>query len=351
MIVAVIMAGGAGKRFWPLSRQCKPKQFLNITSEMSMIQVTVDRLLDKIDIENIHVVTAESQCSLVEEHLPDMPKENIIAEPVGMNTAPAVALSALFLSKKYKPEDKMFILAADHIISDVERFIDSLVPAEEASDDGNLVTFGVKPVYPATGYGYIEGGEEVKYGTVVNNFKEKPDAETAEYFLKSGNYYWNSGMFMWRIETILNAYKQYLPKVCSLMDEISEEWDKNGFKADISDIYSRMPKIPVDVGIMEQADKRIVVPVDYGWSDIGGWKALHEVSEKDENGNTVKSPCEIIDSSNCYVYSDKFVALIGVNDLVVVETPDVLMITEKESSERVKEIVTSLEAKKLHDYL
>jgi mannose-1-phosphate guanylyltransferase len=351
MLVAVIMAGGAGKRFWPLSRQNKPKQFLSITSKMSMIQMTVDRLLGKIKIENIFVVTAKSQCYLVEEQLSDLPKENIIVESEGMNTAPAVALSALFLARKYKPEDKMFILAADHVIRNVDKFIDSLQPAEMASDDGNLVTFGIKPTYPSTGYGYIEGGDKTKNGIVVNNFKEKPDIETAEYFLKSGNYYWNSGMFMWQIRTILEAYHNYLPKVCRLLSDITKKWDKYGVAADISSIYSKMPKIPIDVGIMEQAEKRIVIPVDYGWSDIGGWKALHEISEKDKNGNAVTTECKILDSSNCYVHSDKLVALIGVKNLVVVDTPDVLMIAEKDSSERVKEVVTSLEQTGSNKYL
>ena len=351
MIVAVIMAGGAGKRFWPLSRQSKPKQFLSVTSEMSMIQLTVDRLLGKISFENIYVVTAQSQCHLVEEHLPDLPKENIIAEPEGMNTAPAVALSALFLARKYKPEDKMFILAADHVISNVEKFIESLLPAEKASDENNLVTFGIKPAYPATGYGYIEGGTNTENGIMVNSFKEKPDIETAEHFLKSGNYYWNSGMFMWRIGIILEAYKEYLPKINTLLADISMKWDEYGVATDISKIYSKMPRIPIDVGIMEQAEKRIVIPVDYGWSDIGGWKALHEISDKDENGNVIKKERQIIDSNNCYVYTDKFVALIGVKDLVVVDTPDVLMITEQDSSERVKEVVTSLEKSNSDKYL
>jgi mannose-1-phosphate guanylyltransferase len=351
MLTAVIMAGGAGKRFWPLSRQSKPKQFLSITSEMSMIQVTVNRLLGKVKIEDIFVVTAQSQCHLVEEHLPDLPKENIIAEPEGMNTAPAVALSAIFLARKYKPEDKMFILAADHVICNVEKFVESFLPAKKASDDNNLVTFGIKPTYPATGYGYIEGGGKSENGIVVNHFKEKPDIETAEYFLKSGNYYWNSGMFMWKIGIILEAYRKYLPKISELLSEISKKWDECGVTADISNIYSKMPKIPIDVGIMEQAEKRIVIPVDYGWSDIGGWKALHEISEKDKNGNAVKTECEILDSSNCYVYSDKFVALIGVKGLVIVDTPDAILISNKESSEKVKDIVTSLENKNKSQYL
>ena len=351
MLAAVIMAGGAGKRFWPLSRLAKPKQFLQITSERSMIQTTVDRLLGKIKMEDIYVVTAASQCHLVREDLPDLPAENIIAEPEGMNTAPAVALSAAYLARKYKPEDKMLILAADHVIEHREKFDESLIPAEKFSDQNNLVTFGIQPSYPATGYGYIEGGEKMGDGFEVKNFKEKPDHETAEKFLESGNYYWNSGMFMWKIGTILEAYQQYLPKVSSLVSEISEKWDKNGVTADISDIYSKMPKIPVDVGIMEQADKRIVIPVDYGWSDIGGWKALYDISKKDKDGNVIKAETEIIDSTNCYIRSEKLVALIGVKDLVIVDTPNILMIAEKESSEDIKKIVVALEQENKTQYL
>ena len=188
-------------------------------------------------------------------------------------------------------------------------------------------------------------------GLKLENFKEKPDTETAKEFLKSGNYYWNSGMFMWKIETILEAYQKYLPKVSNLLSEISTKWDREGVTADISDIYSKMPKIPVDVGIMEQADKRIVIPVDYGWSDIGGWKALYDISEKDNNGNVIKAENKLINAQDCYIQSEKFVALIGVKDLVIVDTPDVLMIAEKDSSEKVKDIVISLEEEKKNNYL
>ncbi|MCF7791034.1 MAG: mannose-1-phosphate guanylyltransferase [Victivallales bacterium] len=351
MIIPVIMAGGSGKRFWPLSRKSNPKQFLRITSEKSMIQVTVERLLSKVDIKDIHIVTTASQKELVKQHLPDLPEENIILEPEGMNTAPAIALSAAYIASKYKPDDKMLVLAADHVIKDVNSFLDSLIPAEQAAEKNKLVTFGIKPSYPATGYGYIEAGRKLENGETVLSFKEKPDKETAESFFKSGNYYWNSGMFMWKLNVILNAYKQYLPKVSDLLGAIREKWNKDSASADISEEYSKMPKIPVDIGIMEQAVHRTVIPVDYGWSDVGSWKALAEITPADKNGNYTKRESEIINSTNCYIRSDKFTAVIDVDNIIVVETPDTILITNKNSSEKVKDIVSKLEEEKLNKYL
>ena len=351
MLIAVIMAGGTGKRFWPLSRQENPKQFLKISSDLSMIQVTAKRLEKAVKAENIFVVTAASQAHLVQEHLPCLPKENIIVEPEGMNTAPAIALSAYYIARKYKSTDKMFVLPADQEIIDVDNFLETLIPAEKAAEDNNLVTFGITPHYPATGYGYIEAGKAIDNGHEILNFKEKPDLETAEFFINSGNYYWNSGMFMWELGVIKRAYEEYLPKIVKLFKNIEIKWDKEGLSADISELYAKMPRIPVDIGILEQADRRVVIPVDYDWSDVGGWKALYDMSAKDEFGNVLKCEAEILDSSSCYVHSNKLVSLIGVNNLIVVDTDDVLLIADTTSSERVKEIVTVLEANKKHHYL
>ncbi len=345
------MAGGSGKRFWPLSRKKNPKQFLRIVSEMSMIQMTVDRLLDKIHMKDIYIVTSASQADLVRKHLPDLHKSNIIIEPEGMNTAPAIALSAQYLSRRYNKNETMFVLPADSVIGSIDEFIKSFDPAEKASDLGSLVTFGVEPTYPATGYGYIEGGDQAEYGLNVKSFKEKPDSDAAMYFFDSGNYFWNSGMFMWKIDTILNSFSKYLPKVRTLLKEIDVIWEEEGIDADISYVYSMMPRIPVDTGIMEQADHRVVIPVDYGWSDVGGWKALYEIAEKDTDGNVFNCKHEILDSKDNYIHSEKFVALIGVNNLVIVDSPDVLMISEAHQSERVKDIVESLEEKSLNNLL
>lgn len=342
-MIGLIMAGGSGKRFWPLSRQEFPKQFLKITSDISMIEMTFNRLLERIKKEDIFVVTSESQVHLIKENIPGIYDENIIVEPMGMNTAPAVALSMKYLAERYDGNEVVFVGGADYEIRDLKGFLDSLDPAEKASLNGNFVTFGVKPEYAATGYGYIEAGDRAAFGFKVKNFKEKPDEATAAAFLKAENYYWNSGMFMWKLDTILEAYSKYLPKVYSLIEDISNIWKEKGYRADITESYSKMPKIPVDTGIMEQVENRIVIPVDYGWSDVGGWKSLYEISKKDSYGNVLKCDSFNLDSSHNYVNSGKYVALLGVDNLVVIDTKDVLLIADIDKSEKVKDIVSALE--------
>jgi len=351
-MIALIMAGGIGTRFWPLSRESKPKQYLKIVSEKSMIQMTVERLLPKIEMKDIFIVTGKSQVKLVQEHLPELPTENIIIEPFGMNTAPCIALSAKYLSRIYDPKEKMIVLSADHLIKNEKEFLRTLEVAEKSADEDNLVTFGIKPNYPATGYGYVEAGKQVADEMFeVIQFKEKPDIKTAKIFLLVGNFFWNSGMFTWKIETILKTYQDHLPEVISLLDKIAVKWDNSGIETDISDEYSQMPRLPVDIGIMEKAEKRIVIPVDYGWSDVGSWKALYDVSEKDENQNVLKCKKMVLNSRENYVYSNKFVTLIGVENLVVVETENALLISSKDKSEDVKKIVNKLKEEKNKKYL
>lgn len=349
-MIAVIMAGGIGTRFWPLSRKKNPKQYLKIVSEKSMIQMTVERLLSKIAMNDIYVVTSSDQAELVQRELPHLPLKNIIIEPFGRNTAPCIALSALYLSKSYPQDELMFVLPADHVVQDVDKFLNYLEIGVVAAEESNLVTFGIEPEYPATGYGYIEAAE--KYSDTMFNvkqFKEKPDLETAKQFIKEGNFFWNSGMFLWRIDTILKSFEKYLPKISELLENISEKWVLNN--TDITAEYEQMPKIPIDIGIMEQAKKRIVVPVNFGWSDVGGWKALYDISEKDESQNVFKTNCTELNSKGCLVISNKKVALIDVDDLVVVDSEDAILITKKDSSEKVKNIVSILEEKKEDKYL
>jgi len=344
-MIALIMAGGVGTRFWPLSRESRPKQFLNIISDRSMIQMTVDRLLKKIKIEDIYIVTASSQVDLTSEALPTLPKENIIIEPFGMNTAPCIALSCLYLLKKYEKNETMIVLPADHLIEKQDFFLETLSIANEYALQDNLVTFGIDPQYPATGYGYIEAGEKIADPAFkVAKFKEKPDLETAEKFLQSGNYFWNSGMFMWKLSTILQAFEKHLPEIIAVLASISVKWDNSGTETDISEEYERMPRVPIDIGIMEKAEKRIVLKVELGWSDVGGWKALYDLSSKDNNGNVLKGDNVVIESKGNYVRTDKTIALIGVNDLVIVETDDALLVASKKRSEEVKKIVNKLKA-------
>ena len=351
MLATLIMAGGSGTRFWPMSREKNPKQYLKIISDNSMIRMTFDRLSTITEGKDAYVVTSEKQCPLVKRELPELPHSNIIIEPFGMNTAPAIGLSAMLMSRRYKGDDIMLVLPSDHVIEDIDNFRASITPAMNFAGAGYLVTFGIKPSYPATGYGYIESGKNLGAGFNVNCFKEKPDLKTATEFLEKGNYYWNSGMFVWRIDTILSAYRQFAPGIYEILIEIAALWDEKGENADISALYSKMPKIPVDIGIMERAERRAVIPVDYGWSDVGGWKALAELMEHDKDGNVLLCKNEVIDSKSNYVNSSKMVALIGVNNLVIIETPDAILIADKDKSELVKEIVGALQRKKLTQYL
>jgi len=349
---ALIMAGGSGTRFWPLSRTAKPKQFLKIAGEKSMLQLTVERLKDAVEMENIYIVTARAQVELVREHLPQLPLENIIIEPFGMNTAPCIGLSLAYLEGRIAPYESIIVLPADHVIKAVPAFLDSLKLAEKPAQAGYLVTFGIVPDYPATGYGYIEAGARQEEGIFeVKRFKEKPDLQTAGTFLQQGNFYWNSGMFFWKYETIRTAFAQYLPELNRLLEDIKLVWKQQGMQADITDIYQKMPRLPIDIGIMEKADKRAVIPVDYGWSDVGSWKALADISPADANGNCLPKKNFALDAKGNYIISDKFVSLIGVENLVVVETEDAILVTSKERSEDVKKVVDSLAATKQDNLL
>ncbi len=351
-MIALIMAGGFGTRFWPQSRKAMPKQFLKVAGDRSMIQLTVERLLPKIPPKDIYIVTAADQVGLVHEHLPDMPAENIIIEPFGMNTAACIALSAQYLAPRYSEETPMIVLPADHVIRDHEAFLAGLNKAEEAASEERLITFGIVPDYPATGYGYIEAGAEISSGILaVKRFKEKPDLETAKSFLDAGGFFWNSGMFCWSIATIREAFARHLPKMHELCLAIGRIWQDAGYQADISDLYRQMPRLPIDIGIMEKAEARCVIPVDLGWNDVGSFKALAEISPSDKDGNYSPGELCAIDSSGNFVQSDKYTALIGVDDLCVIQTPDALLITRKDRAEDVKLVVERLKQDQREDLL
>ncbi len=351
-MIALIMAGGSGTRFWPLSRQSRPKQFLRIAGDKSMLQLTVERLQGAVELKDIYIVTAQSQVALVREHLPQLPQDNIIIEPFGMNTAPCIGLSLAYLHGRISPDESIIVLPSDHVIKDTELFLQSLKQAEAPAKEGYLVTFGIVPDYPATGYGYIEAGEAVSEGIFsVKRFKEKPDADTAATFLKQGGFYWNSGMFYWKYSSVWAAFEQHLPQVTALLEEILFAWKHHNAGVSITDIYSRMPRVPIDIGIMEPAEKRAVIPVDYGWSDVGSWKALADISPSDENDNCIPQKHFALDSRGNYVNSDKFVALIGVDNLVVIETDDAILVVDRERSEEVKKAVDTLTADKLDNLL
>lgn len=349
-MIALIMAGGIGSRFWPLSRKSRPKQFLNIVSDKSMIELTVDRLKPLIDIKDVYVVTSGNQKRLVLESLPTLPPENVIVEPFGMNTAPCIALSNLYLMKKYDKNETVVVLPSDHLIQDEEKFRNYLKLAEKGAKQDNLVTFGIKPDYPATGYGYIEADSLLSNEIYkVKKFKEKPDLKTAESFLKKGNYFWNSGMFIWKLDTITKIYAQYQPEMMQLIDEISKIW--NTGSDDIATIYKKMPKLPVDIAIMEKAEKKAVIPVEFGWSDVGSWEALYDILDKDENGNILKTENITLSSKNNLVMSKKFVSMIGINNVALIETDNAILLVDINKTQDVKKIVDILKAEKRDDLL
>lgn len=342
-MIALIMAGGSGTRFWPMSRAAYPKQFLPISTEKSMLQLTVDRLRPMMPISDIYIVTTASQTRLVMQHLPDLPAENIIIEPFGMNTAACIALSVVWLRRLYSLDTCMVVLPADHVIRDTEAFLCSLSDAEQAAEQGRLITFGIVPTYPATGYGYIEAGNELAPGLLeVTRFKEKPDRETAEAFIASGRFFWNSGMFCWSLAAIDSAFATYLPDMYKLMADFSAVWDTQQDGISIDEYYARMPRLPIDIGIMEKADRRGVIPVDYGWSDVGSWKALADISTTDNDGNHIQAGHFSLDASGNYVRTSKYTAIIGIDNLCVIETPDAILITAKDRSEDVKFVIEDL---------
>ncbi len=351
-MIAVIMAGGSGTRFWPLSKESKPKQYLQLFSDKTMLRKTVERLYPVIGPEKIFIVSTASQKELIRKNVPEIPEENLIVEPLGRNTAPCIALSAVYLSGKYSPQENMLVLPSDHVIIEQDVYLASLKKAEEAASKGFLVTFGIKPDYPATGYGYIEAGEVIEENTYrINNFKEKPDYKTAKSFLEAGNYYWNSGMFMWNLETIIESFKQYAPSIIEPVFDIVDLYHNTDAGSTISKIYADIPKQPVDVAIMEKSTKGIVIPVDYHWSDVGSWRAVSELQEKDKNNNTLPEKSLVITSEDNYVHSSKLVALIDVNDLIVVETDDALLIADKASAEKVKDVVELIKKRNWTEYL
>ena len=351
-MIALIMAGGVGSRFWPLSREDNPKQFLPIVSTDSMIKLTVDRLLKIISIKDIYIVTAARQAELVKYHLPELNPQNIIIEPFGMNTAPCIALSLAWLGNKYPEDETMLVAAADHLITDTDEFYKCVDIAQAAARQDMLVTFGITPTYSATSYGYIESGEQINNNSFqVVSFKEKPDKKTAQEYLERGNFFWNSGMFIWNLKTIREAFITLQPAIWDLLDKIKAIWQKYERGSDFTSLYKQMPRLPVDIGIMEKSDNIAVIPSNFGWSDVGSWKALYDISPKDKDNNVSKREFLAIDSKDNYIFSDRLVSLIGINNLVIVETEDSLLIADMERSEEVKKLVSYLKDNNLNGYL
>ncbi len=354
---AVIMAGGKGTRFWPRSREKMPKHLLDIQSEKSLVRETVDRIRPLVPPERTLVVTGRSHALELMRLLPEIPAENILIEPVGRNTAPCIGLAALHVQMR-AGDAVMLVLPSDHRIADEAHFLHVLeTAAKSAESPGTLVTIGITPTSPATGYGYLEQGDcvatEGNLGiSQVKTIREKPDLDTARDFLARGGFVWNSGMFVWKASTILAEIARHLPEINHGLLQIGEALGTDNEEDVIETIYPLLPSVSIDYGVMEKAENVLVIPADFGWSDLGSWDALWEESPKDENGNVIRGRFIGVDSGDSLVYSpDKLVAIVGVQDIFVVETKDALLICRRDRSQDVRKVVEEIEKKGLIGYL
>jgi mannose-1-phosphate guanylyltransferase len=344
---ALIMAGGSGTRLWPHSRSHKPKQFLPINSQSTMLQETVIRILPLIPIDRVYVVTGEIYADLVREQLPDLPAENLLIEPSGKGTAPAIGLGALHIRQR-DPEAIMAVLSADHGIEEQELFRQQLAVGATMAEQGFLVTLGIKPSSPATGYGYIESGE-LLYASDgqqvfrVKRFVEKPTLERAQGYVASGTFYWNAGMFVWSVSRILSELARFEPLLSQGLTVINSHLKGYSAKRVLEDVWPNMPNIAIDVAVMERTERAVVIPADIGWNDVGDWAALADILPQDSDGNTVRGTSVSIDTRNTLIYGNgRLVATIGIEDLVIVDTHDVLLICPRERAQDVKAMVAEI---------
>ncbi|MCF7809824.1 mannose-1-phosphate guanylyltransferase [bacterium] len=351
------MAGGSGTRFWPLSRRITPKQVLAINGPRTMMQETFDRLEDLIPPEKTYIVTNEEQVKFIAPQLPQLSTDNFILEPVGRNTAPCIGLAATHIYN-HDPNGIMVVLPADHLIRNKSAFQNIVKTAINFIEEHDaLVTIGIKPTRPETGYGYIQfktadkNAPEPVHEVVA--FAEKPDQKTAELFLQSGDFYWNSGMFIWRASRILSEMEEYLPEQYAQLQKIAAFLNKNKYQQKLIKHYQIIRPISIDYGIMEVTSSPIfMIEGNFDWSDVGSWDELYRISQKDRDGNVLIGETLTIDSENNYIYSPgKLTAVIGLNDILVVNTPTATLICPFNRAQSVKEVVEKLEKDKRDEYL
>jgi mannose-1-phosphate guanylyltransferase len=356
----VILAGGRGTRFWPLSRKKRAKQLLALDGKRTMIQQTVARLLPLASAKRFWIITNGDLRPAILKQLPKLPKAQVLAEPVGRNTAPAIGLAA-FLLLRENPGAVIGMFPSDHVIADEKSYRTTIqLGVEIAAAGENIVVLGIRPNRAETGYGYIEAGSVFNGNALrVRRFTEKPDAETAAAFVAAGNYFWNSGMFLWSARTLANALREHLPKTASLLKEIAAAFGTRRFSETLRRLYPRCENISIDYAVLEprsakgeQAGNIFCVPADFGWNDLGSWTALHEHHTKSNppQGNLINGAgVFVLNAHGNYVHAPgKFVAAVGVSNLVVVETPDALLITTLQHAQDVGKVVKHLDEKKLH---
>ena len=351
LVFAVVMAGGKGERFWPLSREKRPKQMLNLFGEMSLIEQTVMRLQLLLPLERILIVTNRNYVEQIRNLLPQLPAQNVIGEPMGRDTAPCVALAAGIVKARAGSRDAvMLLLPSDHCIVNVNALIRDLRTASELTRiSDSIVTIGIKPDFPSPDYGSIECGEPIG-GTGafrVRRFREKPDRNTAEEFLRSGNFLWNSGMFAWRVSTILSEMEKNAPELAELAEHISDAADRADFSELLRREYENAPKISIDYAVMEKSSNILVISATFDWDDIGNWTALRNHLPAEEANNIVHGNAELLGCRDCIVYSDgdHLVSGIDLDGLVIIRTEDVTLVCKDTSTARIKELLKKISLK------
>lgn len=352
---ALIMAGGRGERFWPKSRKNMPKQFLSLTDDgKTMIQLTVERISSMVKLEDIYVSTNKDYKALVLKQLPGLPEQNILCEPIGRNTAPCIGLGAMHIAKKYD-DAMMFVLPSDHLIKFNNMFLRTLQDAcEVAEKDNNLVTIGIAPDYPETGYGYIKFDPKTTEGRAykVDRFVEKPSLEVAKEYLATEEYLWNSGMFIWKISSILKNIHKFMPDTYDalkkIQDAIGTEYEETVLEREFSGIQSQS----IDYGIMEKAKDIYILPGTFGWDDVGSWLAVERIKKTNEFGNVVNGNIITVNTHNCIIQGEKkLIATVGLEDMIVVDTEDATLICSKDCAGDIKKILENLKICNREEYI
>lgn len=352
---ALIMAGGRGERFWPKSRKSLPKQFLSLTDDgRTMIQLTVERIRPLIDLEDIYISTNRAYRGLVMEQLPGIPPENILCEPVGRNTAPCIGLGAVHIAKKYE-DAVMMVLPSDHLIKYNQMFLNALKDGCSIAEKGkNLVTIGITPDYPETGYGYIKFLPQQADGNAyaVDRFVEKPDMETAKEYLESEEYLWNSGMFIWKVSTILDNMKSMLPDLHQGLLNIAEAIGTDKQEMVLEKVFPELESVSIDYGVMEKAENIFILPGVFGWDDVGSWLAVERIQKSNESGNVVTGNIITINSKNNIIQGGKkLIAAVGLENLIIVDTEDATLICDKGSTPDIKLVLENLKICNREEYL
>ena len=356
-LYTLIMAGGAGTRFWPRSKTAKPKQYLNMFGNDSLLQSTIKRFATFTETDKIYIVSGKSQAVVLEEQTPMLPKENLIYEPVGKNTLPCIGLAAM-LAEKENPDGIMVVSPADHLIENDELFEETVLAAAKIADEmDGIVTLGIKPTYPATGFGYVQTAENITGNEKIKQFKveqfvEKPDEQTATNYLKQGGFYWNSGLFIFKISVFIDSIKQFAPDLYNDLKKIQADFGTPSYEQTLDTIYRAVKSISVDYGIMEHAKNIYLVEGNFDWNDLGSWESVYLTDKKDENGNAGSGESIFIDSKNSYIHSENgLVALVGLDDVIVVQDGNTTLVCKREKAEDVKKIVDQLKAENKNHYL